>query len=96
MGVYVPSYRRDDGCGAEVPSFQLGASMSFHSKTFLARQTNCSVLHEHLHGGGHACGCGGPAALAVSEKVTADFSRRALLVGAAAASVAPFLGLKAD
>ncbi|MEW5424853.1 hypothetical protein HNS03_23405, partial [Amorphus sp. 3PC139-8] len=53
-------------------------------------------MHDHLHGGGHACGCGGPAALAVSEKVTADFSRRALLVGAAAASVAPFLGLKAD
>ena len=40
------------------------------------------------------CGCGGEAALAVDRKVGADLSRRALLFGAAAASVAPFLNVR--
>lgn len=70
---------------------------------FIRPATGPSRPHDfdHAHGpAGHhaacaACECGGPASLAVGEKITADLSRRALLVGATAAALAPFIALRA-
>ncbi|MGX1097430.1 imidazolonepropionase-like amidohydrolase [Amorphus sp. MBR-141] len=81
--------------------------MSLHSTSLHARPStrsgpqDRSISHDEAprrHGhepGCDACCCGGAASLAVGAKVTADLSRRALLVGAAAASVAPFLAARA-
>ncbi len=71
-----------------------GTLMTMHSRETAACNSGVGGPHRHTPHHHGPCDCGGAAARAVSQKVEADLSRRALLVGAAAASVAPFLGLR--
>ncbi|MDQ0317395.1 metal-dependent hydrolase family protein [Amorphus orientalis] len=72
--------------------------MKVYSERLDLHASDCPADHGSVGPGSaacRACGCGGPAALAVGDKVMADISRRALLVGAAAAIVSPYLDLHA-